>query len=143
MKKLRHQNVLRLFEVIDDPKCNKLYLVLEYLRGGDLFTNEKLNDLQVWNIARQVIQGLAYLHMNNVIHGDIKPQNLLRDEDGRVKIADFGISTIINDNEKLSDTAGTPAFMCPELCAGKRYDGKMSDIYSLGATLYCLRVSRI
>ena len=89
MKKLLHPNVLRLFEVLDDPKVNKMYLLLEYMKRGDLINilkkrNEQesgnsseftpLSDFEVWNITRQVVAGIRYLHYQNVVHGDIKPQ---------------------------------------------------------------------
>lgn len=88
MKKLLHPNVLRLFEVLDDPKVNKMYLLLEYMKRGDLINilkkrneNENngsefipLTDFEVWNITRQVVAGIRYLHYQNVVHGDIKPQ---------------------------------------------------------------------
>ena len=88
MKKLLHPNILRLFEVLDDPKVNKMYLLLEYMKRGDLINilkkrNESenngseftpLTDFEVWNITRQVVAGIRYLHFQNVVHGDIKPQ---------------------------------------------------------------------
>lgn len=103
MKKLLHPNVLRLYEVLDDPNVNKMYLVLEYMKEGDLInvlkTRENtfasnsnggnsnhsntpssssnvssLSDLELWNIFRQVVAGIRYLHYQNVVHGDIKPQ---------------------------------------------------------------------
>ena len=129
MKKLLHPNVLRLFEVLDDPKVNKLYLVLEYMKRGDLFkvlqervklSNELeenpngksqtpyFTELELWNIFRQVSAGLRYLHIQNVIHGDIKPQNLLLSDNGIVKIADFGISRILVSNtEEDGDDVAT------------------------------------
>ena len=133
MKKLRHDNVLRLYEVMDDEKVNKLYLVLEYCKNGDLMQMTKgdartnsctpLTDLQIWDVFRQILKGLKYLHENDIVHGDIKPQNLLVNESGVIKIADFGISKMIQstegEKEKLLETAGTPAFMSPELCSGK------------------------
>jgi [calcium/calmodulin-dependent protein kinase] kinase len=131
MKKLLHPNVLRLFEVLDDPNVNKMYLVLEYMKKGDLIAILKtrgegsssssggagggagadkvggvngdkdsdpmksgfvpLSDFELWNIFRQVAAGVRYLHYQNIVHGDIKPQNLLVGEDGVVKIADFGM----------------------------------------------------
>ena len=106
MKKLRHKHVLRLNEVINDPSCNKLYLVLEYMKGGDLYRSEPMSNIDVWHVTRQMLLGLSYLHQNSIIHGDIKPQNLLLNENGEVKIADFGISKILEGNEKQLDTAG-------------------------------------
>ncbi len=93
MKKLLHPNILRLFEVLDDPKVNKMYLLLEYMKRGDLVNVLKkrggvdpnaavtaetqfspLSDFEVWNITRQLVAGIRYLHFQNIIHGDIKPQ---------------------------------------------------------------------
>eukprot|EP01038_Epipyxis_sp_PR26KG_P004059 gene4059-5802_t len=178
MKKLQHPNVLRLFEVLDDPNVNKMYLVLEYMKMGDLVNilksrgddnNDRndvnvsqptgepnirdttiaankaggftpLNDLEVWNIFRQVVAGIRYLHFQNVIHGDIKPQNLLLGEDGIVKIADFGISQMLaGSDDKLADAAGTPAFMSPELCERKSFSGQLADVWAIGASIYMLR----
>jgi len=102
------------------------------------FLSDILPDHQIWCITRQVLLALTYLHENNIIHGDIKPQNILVHENGTVKIADFGISKRFGVGEVQLGTAGTPAFMCPELCAGKSCDGKKADIYATGATFYCL-----
>ena len=87
MKKLQHPNVLRLFEVMDDPKANKLYLVLEHMEAGDLLTLQKsksidgtcnpMDDKELHCVLLQVLLGLMYLHDQKVVHGDIKPQNLL------------------------------------------------------------------
>lgn len=158
MKKLLHPNVLRLFEVLDDPKVNKMYLILEYMKKGDMvnvlksrsgdkssnetdFNFQPLSDLELWNIFRQVAAGIRYLHYQNVVHGDIKPQNLLIGEEGVVKIADFGISKMLHaSGQKLADASGTPAFMSPELFdTGKAFSGQLADIWALGATMWMLK----
>mmetsp|Transcript_9981 Transcript_9981/g.13725 ORF Transcript_9981/g.13725 Transcript_9981/m.13725 type:complete len:1417 (+) Transcript_9981:52-4302(+) len=166
MKQLLHPNILRLFEVLDDPNVNKMYLVLEYMKMGDLVnilksrpkdetnnygnTHENnvnntsgftpLSDYEVWNIFRQLASGIKYLHLRNVVHGDIKPQNLLLGEDGVLKVADFGISHMLSaSGQKLADAAGTPAFMSPELCEGKSFSGQLADIWAIGATVFMLR----
>jgi len=167
MKKLVHPNVLRLYEVLDDPNVNKMYLVLEYMKNGDLITllererkdgkstnsgretedkkeskNKTMHPLpegEVWNIFRQVAAGIRYLHFQNVVHGDIKPQNLLVSEQGIIKIADFGISKMLSDGEAITDGAGTPAFMSPELCAGGAFSGQLADVWALGATIFMLK----
>ena len=126
-----------------------MYLVLEYMKKGDLInvlkdrentssgnSNPKssgaggaytvLSDLELWNIFRQIVAGVRYLHYQNVVHGDIKPQNLLVGENGIVKIADFGISKMLsNSDEQLGNAAGTPAFMSPELCAAQAFSGQV------------------
>lgn len=166
MKKLEHPNVLRLFEVLDDPNVNKLYLVLEYMKNGDLlhFIKERdnkedkikdkdskrksskvfkpLRDQELWFIFKQVVAGVGYLHYQNIVHGDIKPQNILVNEDGTVKLADFGISKMLENGstQQLVDAAGTPAFMAPELCAAeKAFSGQLADVWAIGATMYMLR----
>lgn len=104
-----------------------LHLVLEYMKRGDLLNVLKqqsggaevgggsgggggitpLPDFELWNIFRQVVSGVRYLHFQNIIHGDIKPQNLLVSEEGVVKIADFGISKMLKaSGQKLADAAG-------------------------------------
>lgn len=132
-------------------QVNKMYLVLEYMKKGDLINVLKdrennatpnsssigggmkavgghtvLSDLELWNIFRQIVAGVRYLHYQNVVHGDIKPQNLLVGENGIVKIADFGISKMLsNSDEQLGNAAGTPAFMSPELCAAEAFSGQV------------------
>lgn len=150
MKKLHHPNVLRLYEVMDDPKMNKLFLVLEYMKYGDLLSHQKkkhpngtgeyLHDRDLHCVFLQVILGLAYLHEQKVVHGDIKPQNLLVGDKDVVKIADFGISqSLYGSKQKLTDTAGTPAFMSPEMCSGEEYSGQLADIWAVGATFFMLK----
>ncbi len=139
MKKLSHPNVLRLFEVLDDPKVNKMYLVLEYMKQGDLINILKLrgdaaaaaqqpdsapvpggaalggtgfaplHDYDIFDIFRQVVAGVRYLHFQNIVHGDIKPQNLLLDDNGLVKIADFGISQMLSQSSQQIGIQSKPS----------------------------------
>jgi [calcium/calmodulin-dependent protein kinase] kinase len=150
MKKLNHPNVLRLYEVMDDPKMNKLFLVLEYMKHGDLLSHQKkknpqnqlaiMNDSDLHCILLQILLGLAYLHEQKIVHGDIKPQNLLVGDQDVVKIADFGISqSLYGSKQKIADTAGTPAFMSPEMCSGQEYSGQGADIWAVGATIFMLK----
>ena len=83
-----------------------------------------------------VMQGLDYLHANHVVHGDIKPDNLLLAADGRVKISDFGSSRILQGTGMMNKTVGTPAFLAPEVCAGLPYHGRAADVWALGICLY-------
>ncbi|KAG8863090.1 hypothetical protein FRB96_009270 [Tulasnella sp. 330] len=99
MKKCHHPNVVQLKEVIDDPHNKRIFLILEYMQGGEVkWRTGPPDDLplltveQIRNIFRQVILGLEYLHYQGIIHRDIKPANLLLKSDGTVKISDFGVS---------------------------------------------------
>ena len=98
LKKLNHDNVLKLFEVIDDDETNELLIVLEYAAGGPIFTRYNrvpLMESTLLRYARDIVQGLDYLHNAvGIAHMDLKPENLLKSADGTVKIADFGVSFI-------------------------------------------------
>jgi [calcium/calmodulin-dependent protein kinase] kinase len=143
MKKLSHPNVARLYEVLDDVRVEKVYLVLEFLQGGDLMTIVEryghYNDVQLRSIANQIMCGLNHLHENNVLQNDLKPSNILISGGGIIKIADFGISTVCRI--RRADQSGTPAYMAPEVSERDAicFDGRRADIYSLGATCFYLR----
>lgn len=98
LKKCQHPHIVKLQEVIDDPKSKKIYMILEYMDGGEINfkdpdTNEPILELDtIKNIIRNVVLGLEYLHSHGIIHRDIKPANLLWSSDGTVKISDFGVS---------------------------------------------------
>ena len=122
-------------------------------KHGDLMEilkKERMTDEKTWDITRQVIRGLAYLHHNHIVHGDMKPSNLLVAHDGTVKLSDFGISKITNesnDNDNrdgyiMTEHAGTPAFMPPEVVRGDSYNGYLADLYSVGATVFCIRFGK-
>ena len=153
MKKLNHDNLVSLIEVLDDPNEDSLYMVLEMCKKGVIMKvgmDEKADpyddeSCRCW--FRDLILGIEYLHAQGVVHRDIKPDNLLLTEDDMLKIVDFGVSEIF---EKQSDmtiakSAGSPAFLPPELCVAKHggISGKAADIWSMGITLYCLRYGRI
>lgn len=86
------------------------------------------------------------VHEHDIIHRDIKPDNLLRSEDGTLKIVDFGVSEMFKKgNDRTTKSAGSPAFMAPELC---RHDhgevsGRATDVWSMGVTLFCIRYGRL
>ncbi len=81
------------------------------------------------------------MHANDIVHRDIKPDNLLLSKDNVLKIVDFGVSEMfVKGNDKLKKSAGSPAFMAPELCVVKHGEvsGRATDIWSMGVTLYCM-----
>ena len=142
MKKMcTHQNILRLYEVIDDCSVNKVYLVTELAERGDLLNiikanaNISPNDLK--DIICQMMKGLLHIHENNCTHNDLKPSNVLLTRDNTVKISDFGISSL-GRRVRINDSAGTPAYSSPEVLCGEPNDGRLADCYSLGATIFHL-----
>jgi serine/threonine-protein kinase len=137
---LNHPHVLRVFdwgEENDEP-----YLVLEYLGGGslrDLLDRDvRLSHAQAAQLGAEVAQGLAYAHLRGLVHRDVKPANLLFDEEGRVRIADFGVARALAEaawTEPAGAMVGTARYISPEAAEGKTVDGK-ADVYSLALVLY-------
>ena len=82
------------------------------------------------------LQGLHYLHANKIAHGDLKPDNFLLATNGHLKIADFGSSQLTRVGDLVNRTAGTPAFMAPEMCGGDAYQARIADVWALGISLY-------
>jgi serine/threonine protein kinase len=103
MKKLRHPNVVRLHAVIDDLAAERLHLVMDYVSGGTLMgaphpggrTWSALSEERARQRFRDILSGLAYLHMHGVVHQDLKPDNILLAADGRAMIADFGVARML------------------------------------------------
>ncbi|KAI8322513.1 Pkinase-domain-containing protein [Martensiomyces pterosporus] len=140
LKKCRHPNVVRLREVIDDAHARRIYLVIEYMDGGEILWRDE-NNLPVMSadearrVFRDLVLGVEYLHYVGILHRDLKPQNLLHNKAGTVKISDFGVSFLsrrmskrnLKDDEEreLAKTAGTPAFFAPELCCTAEELAKM------------------
>lgn len=149
MKKLNHDNLVSLIEVLDDPSEDSLYMVLEYCKKGVIMkvgVDEKADPYdeeacRCW--FRDLILGIEYLHAQGVVHRDIKPDNLLLTDDDVLKIVDFGVSEMFEKESEMltAKSAGSPAFLPPELCVAKHggISGKAADIWSMGVTLYCLR----
>ncbi|CAO3651489.1 unnamed protein product [Cunninghamella blakesleeana] len=145
LQKCQHPNIIQLFEIIDDPTCRKIYMVLEYSEGGSiLWRNDQDEPILTIDESRRmfndVVNGLEYLHGIGIIHRDIKPANLLLTKDQIVKISDFGVSFDgnVDDPKLLLETVGTPAFFAPELCRHSSTPPTNAlDIWSLGVTLYC------
>ncbi|KAI8882906.1 Pkinase-domain-containing protein [Backusella circina FSU 941] len=144
LKKLSHPNVIRLYQVLDDPDFDSIYMVLEMMKKGPLMDMENptaFSEEEARYYFRQIILGIEYLHFNDVVHRDIKPDNMLLSENNKLKLADFGVSEIFEgSNDSMYSTAGTPAFMAPELCVARpvAVSGKAADIWSMGVTLYYL-----
>ncbi|KAA8594170.1 hypothetical protein FQN60_005004 [Etheostoma spectabile] len=103
-------------------------------------TDNPFTEEQARFYFRDVVLGIEYLHYHKIIHRDIKPSNLLLGDDGHVKIADFGVSNEFEGTDAmLSGTAGTPAFMAPEMMTEyeQSFSGKALDVWAMGVTLYC------
>uniref|UniRef100_A0A8C2JZ38 Maternal embryonic leucine zipper kinase n=1 Tax=Cyprinus carpio TaxID=7962 RepID=A0A8C2JZ38_CYPCA len=142
MKNLSHQHVCRLYHVIETS--SKIYMVLEYCPGGELFdyiiAKDRLSEEETRVFFRQIISALAYVHSQGYAHRDLKPENLLIDEDHNLKLIDFGLCAKPKGGLgfELLTCCGSPAYAAPELIQGKAYIGSEADVWSMGILLYAL-----
>ncbi|KAJ1505870.1 hypothetical protein HMI55_001414 [Coelomomyces lativittatus] len=134
---LRHPNILRLYGYFYDRK--RVYLILEYSSQGELYKSLRLvHHFDPPTSARyfyQIANALDYLHKNKVIHRDMKPENLLLDHLGRVKLSDFGWSVINDLSRRRTTLCGTLDYLSPEVVEGTAHNEKV-DLWSLGILLY-------
>lgn len=145
--KFKHPGILPVYEVGEHNKQH--FFTMELVDGGSL--QDRLNDnilppREAAEIILKVAQAVQHAHDHDVVHRDLKPDNILLDADGQPKVADFGLAKQINDDAgQTIDGAviGTPSYMPPEQAAGETDRvGKRSDVYSLGAVLYCTLTGR-
>ncbi|KAK8681035.1 hypothetical protein V6N13_053442 [Hibiscus sabdariffa] len=142
MRLVKHPNIVRLYEVMASK--SKIYFVMEYVKGGELFSKVakgKLKENDARKYFQQLIAAVDYCHSRGVYHRDLKPENLLVDENGNLKVSDFGLSALRESRRQdglLHTTCGTPAYVAPEVIDMKGYDGAKVDIWSCGVILYVL-----
>ena len=144
MNKLNHPNITKILENFETEKY--ILIIMEYINGGNLFSfvkkRRKLSEKTAKFLFKQIIQGIKYFHSKNIVHRDIKLENILIDLKNNIKICDFGIGKILNDkNQKLYDKCGTPMYMAPEIFSStkeKGYDAFPIDLWSSGIALYIM-----
>ncbi len=135
---ISHASIVALHDMGIEESTSTPYLVMEYVEGQPL---ERILDKGsvpfpracAW--AAEVAVALEVAHRKGVIHGDVKPANILVNEEGRIKLTDFGMARLASRDTKDTPLLGTPAYWCPEQIVGKPQDAR-SDIFSLGVVLY-------
>ncbi|ORZ09255.1 kinase-like domain-containing protein [Absidia repens] len=137
LEQLDHPFLCRLRFAFQDNFC--MYMVTDLMLGGDLYYHISANQYFSEDVLRfwfaELSSAVKYLHLNGVVHRDIKPQNILMDEWGHVHLADFNIATYLQPNRLLTSGSGTSYYMAPEVFRGGGYNESV-DWWGLGVTLY-------
>lgn len=147
MKLMNHPNIMRIYDVYEGDK--ELYLVLEYVEGGELFdflvNRGKLPPIEALAYFKQIIYGLNYAHTFSIIHRDLKPENILIHSlnPPLIKIADWGMAAFAPPELQLETSCGSPHYASPEIVNGLKYEGSATDIWSCGVILYALLTGRL
>jgi serine/threonine protein kinase len=146
LKTMDHPNIVKLFGTLCESNC--VYLIMEWMEGGPItYLKEGKSGYGIFSedrckhIMQNIVNGLQELHSKNIVHGDIKPENILMSADEQIiKLADFGFSKLFtSENDLISSAYGTPLFTSPEACSKKKdFSGKSTDIWALGITFYIL-----
>ncbi|KAM3923471.1 serine/threonine-protein kinase SIK3 [Leptodactylus fuscus] len=140
MKMLCHPHIIRLYQVMETERM--IYLVTEYASGGEIFdhlvAHGRMAEKEARKKFKQIVTAVHFCHCRNIVHRDLKAENLLLDANLNIKIADFGFSNRFTPGQLLKTWCGSPPYAAPELFEGKEYEGPKVDIWSLGVVLYVL-----
>ncbi|GAB0143166.1 hypothetical protein EsHS_00003692 [Epichloe bromicola] len=141
LKLIEHPNIMKLYDIWENR--SEIYLILEYIDQGDLFTfinsRGRLHEELAICFFRQMMSAISYCHSFNVCHRDLKPENILIAADFQIKIADFGMAALHQTStHQLATACGSPHYAAPELLKNKQYRGDRADIWSMGVILYAM-----
>lgn len=140
--KLRHRNIVRMLEILETERS--MYIVMQEAEKGDLLdyinaNHRKIPENDAKGFFKEILEAVEHCHTKNIVHRDLKCENILFDKDMVVKLSDFGFARTINpEANQLKTHCGSLAYAAPEIVKGKDYDGRISDIWSLGVVLYAM-----
>ncbi|NIG59904.1 serine/threonine-protein kinase MARK2-like [Pontoporia blainvillei] len=140
MRALNHPNIVKMLGVIETEET--LFLVMEYLSGGDMFSYlmipGRMTEAEAQGPFQQLVSALQHCHQRGIVHQDLKPPNLLFDSSMNLKLTDFGFSNKCDDAAKLDTICGTLLYAAPELLLAQSYSSPALDVWNLGVVLYIM-----
>ncbi|KAF8754880.1 hypothetical protein HU200_011418 [Digitaria exilis] len=148
MRRVRHPNIVRIHEVMATKRS--IFVVMEFVAGGSLnaylVAGRGVGEASARRVFQQLVSALDYCHSLGVYHRDIKPDNILVDDTGNIKVADFGLSALVDTARRdallLHTICGTPMFIAPEIFLRRGYDGAKADVWACGVVLFALAAGR-
>lgn len=142
---LYHPHICRLFEMC--TMSNHFYMLFEYVSGGQLLDyiiqHGSLREHHARKFTRGIASALQYLHANNIVHRDLKIENIMISTSGEIKIIDFGLSNLFDRRKQLHTFCGSLYFAAPELLKASPYTGPEVDVWSFGVVLYVLVCGKV
>ncbi|KAI3396323.1 hypothetical protein diail_12289 [Diaporthe ilicicola] len=145
MKLIEHPNIIKILDVWENR--NEIYLILEYCESKDMFSwinrYGQLSEHDAVYVFRQMMCAMEYCHSFNICHRDLKPENILLSHAGEVKIIDFGMAALHQNDKKLRTSCGSPHYAAPELLKAKSYRGDKTDVWSMGVILFAMLAQRL
>lgn len=142
---LRHPNVVKMYDMVVHPRY--FYLFFEYVSGGQMLDyiigHGRLKEKVARKFVRQMVSAIDYCHRNSVVHRDLKIENILITETGRIKLIDFGLANLFSPRSLLKTFCGSLYFAAPELLNARPYVGPEVDVWSLGVVLYVLVCGKV
>lgn len=139
-QQMHHPGVVQIVDLLKDDM--NYYIFMEFCPNGELFKyivdRTRLPEPEAAHFMFQFLDALNYVHSLGVAHRDLKPENLLLDPVGRLKISDFGLSKFVGDSGMVSTPCGSPCYASPECLSGHDYDGRISDIWSMGVIMFAM-----
>ena len=146
LKLVHHPNIITLIDTYEDN--DNMYIVTELIEDGDFFdhivSKPCYTEQELYMVAKQLLESIAYLHEFGIVHCDIKPENILYDKRAGniIKLTDFGLSKMIYSNETINSACGTISYVAPEVLLSAGY-GKAADIWSIGIICYLLTMGKL
>jgi serine/threonine protein kinase len=145
IQQLHHPGVVQLIDLLSDDQ--NYYVFMEFCPGGELFqhvvSRGHLTESEAKPFLHQILEALKFVHGSGICHRDLKPENLLLDGSHHVKISDFGLSRFVRSDSLVTTPCGSPCYVSPECISGRPYDGRKSDIWSVGVIAFALLTGQL